>query len=92
MKAKKKKIKAKKKIKPKARPKIKGKIKEGKPVAKVTHYFSDISVVGGEDTDFNQKIVSMQVDHEQVMKAKKGVSIGLKVKHKVREGYRVFKV
>lgn len=88
---------------------LKIKMKLGKPVGKVTHYFSDISVgvikvsgpisvgdeiriMGGENTDFNQKIVSMQVDHKVVKKAKKGESVGLKVKEKVRDGYKVYRV
>lgn len=50
-----------------------------------------IRIVGGQSTDFNQTVSSMQVDHEEITKAKKGNSIGLKVKEKVREGYRVYK-
>ena len=52
----------------------------------------EIRIVGGENTDFNQTVVSMQFDHKPLKKAKKGVSVGLKVKEKVREGYRVYKV
>jgi len=52
----------------------------------------EIRIVGGENTDFKQKISSMQVDHEKVKKAKKGDSVGLKVSEKVREGYKVYKV
>ncbi len=52
----------------------------------------EIRIMGGEDTDFNQKIISMQIDHKEVKKAKKGASIGLKVKEKAREGYKVYKV
>jgi hypothetical protein len=33
----------------------------------------------------------MQIDHKPVKLAKKGKSIGLKVKEHVREGYKVFK-
>ena len=51
-----------------------------------------IRIIGGESTDFNQEVKSMQLDHENVKKAKKGVSIGLKTKKKVREGYKVYKV
>jgi len=82
--------------------------KMGKPIGKVTHYFSNIKVgviklsaplsvgseiriVGGEATDFNQTVVSLQVDHQPVKTAKKGSSVGLKVKKQVREGYRVYK-
>lgn len=52
----------------------------------------EIRIVGGENTDFNQKIESMQIDHKEFKKAKKGDSIGLKVGEKVREGYKVYKV
>ena len=52
----------------------------------------EIRIMGGENTDFNQKVQSMQVDHKEVKKAKKGDSIGLKVSEKVRDGYLVYKV
>ena len=51
-----------------------------------------IKVVGGEDTDFSQEVESMEVEHEKIKKAKKGNSVGLKIKEKVREGYKVYKV
>jgi putative protease len=51
-----------------------------------------IRIVGGEDTDFEQKVDSMEVEHEKIQEAKKGDSIGLKVDQKVREDYKVFKV
>ena len=47
--------------------------------------------VKGSTTDFEQKIDSMQIEHEQVNKAKKGDVIGLRVKDKVREGDLVYK-
>ena len=82
--------------------------KEGKLIGKVSHYFGNIGVavidlsdkleagdeiriVGGE-TDFNQKVESMEVDHKKAEKAKKGDSVGLKVDQKVREGYKVCKL
>ena len=52
----------------------------------------EVRIVGGESTDFNEKIESMQVDHKPVEKAKKGDSVGLKVSEKVREGYNVYKL
>lgn len=51
-----------------------------------------IRIVGGENTDFEQKISSMQIDHEKVKSAKKGDSIGMKVDEKVHEGYKVYKI
>lgn len=82
---------------------------EGKPIGKITHYFSHINVAvidlksalkegntirvaGGEETDFEQEVSSMEVDHKKVKTAKKGDSVGLKVKEKVREGYLVYKI
>ena len=52
----------------------------------------EIRIMGGEDTDFNQKIISMQIGHKEVKKAKAGAAIGLKVKEKAREGYKMYKV
>jgi putative protease len=51
-----------------------------------------IHVKGGKETDFKQKIVSMEIDGEKIKKAKKGQKIGVKVKERAREGYQVFKI
>lgn len=51
-----------------------------------------IRVRGGQDTDFKQKITSMQIDGKKVVKAKKGQGIGFKVKDKARSGYWVYKI
>jgi len=51
-----------------------------------------IRIVGGEKTDFKQKIVSMEFKGEKLKKAKKGKEVGIKVKDRAREGYKVFKV
>jgi translation elongation factor EF-Tu-like GTPase len=81
---------------------------EEKPIGKITHYFSKIGVavielsdalkvgdqiriVGGQ-TDFTQKVESMEVEHKKIEEAKAGDSVGLKVNQKVREGYKVYKV
>lgn len=77
-------------------------------VGKITHYFGKIEVgivelskelnvgdtihVKGSSTDFEQKIDSIQIEHEQVDKAKKGDVVGLKAKEKVREGDEVYKI
>jgi len=50
-----------------------------------------IKFVGGE-VDFEQEVKSMQIQHEAVQKAKKGDEVGIKIKEKVRKGYKVFKV
>ena len=51
-----------------------------------------IRIVGGEATDFDQVVESMEIEHEKIKKAKKGDSIGVEVKEKVREGYKVYKL
>ena len=82
--------------------------KKEKLIGKVTHYFNKIKVaviklsdnlnvgeevriIGGEN-DFNQKIQSMEIDRQKIKTAKKKDSVGIKVKEKVREGYKVYKV
>lgn len=51
-----------------------------------------IRIQGGESTDFTQTVESMEVEHEKIEKAKKGDSVGLRIKEKVREGYKVYKL
>lgn len=51
-----------------------------------------IRVIGGEETDFDQEVESMQIDHKEVKSAKKGDSVGMKVDEKVHEGYKVYKI
>ena len=51
-----------------------------------------VHIVGGEDTDFEQEVKSMQIHNKAVDKAKKGDEIGIKVREKVRKGYKVLKV
>lgn len=74
----------------------------------VKHYFSKIEVAAiklskplksgdklrfkGATTDFEDKVVSMQLGHEIIVSAKKGTEIGLKVKDRVREGDKVYLV
>lgn len=76
-------------------------------VGHVTHFFTKISVavvelsaplavgdrilVKGSSTDFEQVVESMQIEHEDVEKAKAGQSIGLKVEQRVREKDIVYK-
>jgi len=102
-------VKAKKATAKKKAVKVVKKEKEGKPIGRITHYFSNIEVavidltaplkvgdtirvVGGKETDFEQEVDSMQIEHEQVKSAKKGDSVGFKIKEKVHDGYKVFKV
>ena len=51
----------------------------------------EVRFVGGDSVDFNQKVESMQIDHKEIKKAKKGDCVGIKVSEKVREGYKVFR-
>lgn len=79
---------------------------EEKEIGKVTHYFDGINVavveltaalkkgdkikLKGATTDFEQKVESMQIEHEPVDKAKKGDAIGMKVADRVRPNDRVY--
>ena len=51
----------------------------------------EIHFIGGESTDFKQKVSSLEINHRKVKRAKKGTEVGLKVNKKVREGYRVYR-
>ncbi len=48
--------------------------------------------VKGATTDFTQKIDSMQIEHRKVTSAKKGDSVGIKIKDKARKNDKVYKV
>lgn len=48
--------------------------------------------IKGATSDFEQTVDSMQIEHENIEKAKKGDAIGLKVGQQVREGDQVFKI
>lgn len=80
----------------------------GKKVGKVEHYYTNIGVgviklsgtlkvgdkikIKGATTDFEQKVDSMQIEKDKIEEAKKGQSIGLKVKDHVRQHDVVYKV
>lgn len=81
---------------------------EKKFIGKITHFYPKISVavielegllkVGdkimierGEES-FEQRVDSMQIEHENIKEAKAGESIGLKVAEQTKEGAKVFKV
>jgi len=81
---------------------------EKKPIGKIAHYFTKISVavielsdelkvgdrisIEGATSNFEQTINSMQIEHEDVRSATAGQSIGLKVDQRVRQGDLVFKI
>ena len=48
--------------------------------------------IKGHTTDLNEKVDSIQIEHEQVSSAKKGESIGITVPDHVREHDVVYKV
>jgi translation initiation factor IF-2 len=52
----------------------------------------DNIVIKGHTSDFKEKVLSIQLDHEPIQNAKKGMEIGLKVKAKVREHDVVYRV
>ena len=47
--------------------------------------------IKGATTDFKQEVKSMQSEHDSVEKAKKGDSVGIKVKDKVRPNDVIYK-
>ena len=76
-------------------------------VGKVTHYYNHISVavlelsgelkVGdsihilGRITDFEQRVGSMEIEHQKIQSAGPGTEVALKVIESVRKGDFVFK-
>ncbi len=79
-----------------------------KEIGKVTHYYDKIGVlvvkltdkvsVGDRikvrrgDEEFEETIESMQVEHENIDKAKKGDEIAIKISQPTKEGAIVYKV
>lgn len=77
-------------------------------IGRVTHFYTRISVavieltgsisvgdkivIRGTNTDFEQIVESMQIEHENVERAEAGQSIGLRVSDRTREGDVVYKV
>jgi translation elongation factor EF-1alpha len=76
-------------------------------VGKVTHYYNRISVavleltgelkvgdwihIQGKITDFNQRVASMEIEHQKIQVAAPGADVALKVIEAVREGDAVYK-
>lgn len=76
-------------------------------IGNVTHYYDKIGVavidvlapikVGDKikvtgSIEFEQEIASMQIEHKNIEKAKKGDQIGLKVDQPVKDKDEVFKI
>jgi translation elongation factor EF-1alpha len=80
----------------------------GKMIGEVTHFYNRIGVAVldltgslqlgdqvhflGRSTDFQQKVESMQIEHEDISEAGAGQEIALKVERRVRRHDRVFKI
>lgn len=91
-------------LSPKAEPEKEGKLigeithyfsNIGVAVIKLSAVLSEgdtIRIIGGEDTDFTQPVKSMEVEHQKIKKAKSKDEVGLKIKEKAREGYKVYKL
>jgi translation elongation factor EF-1alpha len=76
-------------------------------VGKVTHYYKHISVavlelteelkagetihILGRITDFDQRVGSMEIEHQKIQSAGPGTEVALKVTEPVRKGDIVFK-
>ena len=52
----------------------------------------DLLKYKGHTTDFTEEITSMEIDNESVDEVKVGDLVGVKVKERVREGDKVYKV
>jgi len=83
-------------------------VPQGKPIGKITHYFSHLNVgiielsaplkvgdrihIKGHTSDFKQSVDSMQIEHKNVSEGKKGDAIGIKVARKVHVHDVVYKI
>jgi len=81
---------------------------EKKILGKIVHFYPKICVavieledvlrvgdkiaIENAEVSFEQVVDSMQVEHKSIQEAKKGESIGLKLKEQAKEGAKVFKV
>ena len=77
-------------------------------VGRITHFYPKISVaivelkaslnigdkilIKGATTNFEQTVESMQIEHKNIERAEAGQIIGLKVKDRVRENDKVYKI
>ena len=77
-------------------------------IGRVTHFYPKISVaivelkaslnigdkilIKGATTNFEQTVESMQIEHKNIERAEAGQIIGLKVKERVRENDKVYRI
>jgi translation initiation factor IF-2 len=52
----------------------------------------DVLKYKGHTTEFTEQVSSMQIDNQAVDEAATGAMVGIKVKERVREGDKVYKV
>ena len=80
----------------------------GTQIGQITHYFDHVGVAAvtlteplrvgdtihilGHSTDFQQKVTSLQIEHQAVNEAKPGDDVGMKVIQKVHAHDKVFKL
>ncbi len=53
---------------------------------------NDLVSIEGSETNFRQKITSLQIDHQNVNVARVGQEVGLQVQNIVKEGDQIFRV
>ncbi|MDD5331319.1 MAG: translation elongation factor-like protein [Candidatus Nanoarchaeia archaeon] len=79
-----------------------------KEIGTIETYFSKVGVVAvtlsgdlkvgdkikikGANTDFEQEVISMQIDRKPIAHAKKGDSVGIKVFDVVRKSDKIYKI
>ena len=51
-----------------------------------------IKIVGGEDTNLEDKVESMQINGKDVKEVKAGEDVGIKVSGKAKKGYKVYRI
>ena len=77
-------------------------------IGTVTHYFGKIGVavlsltdpihigdkirIHGNDTEFDQEVTSLQVDHEAVDTGQVGTEVAMQVTQSVRRGCQIYKL
>ena len=80
----------------------------GTQIGQITHYFDHINVAAltltetlrvgetihilGHSTDFQQKVTSLQIEHQSVDEARPGDDVGIKVIQKVHANDKVFRL
>lgn len=81
---------------------------QGELIGEITHFYGGIGVgivkvlqpisigdnikIKGPTSDFSQRIESMQYEHQSIDKAEKDKEVGIKVKDKVREGDKIYRI